>query len=51
MPKEEWQKDWLFCPYSGNVLTFDGTKNIAYCESSGYQVPLKGEWFIVTLYA
>lgn len=36
------EKEWMFCPYSGNALTLDASKQIAYCEASGYRIALKG---------
>ncbi|WPT14328.1 DNA-directed RNA polymerase I subunit RPA12 [Picochlorum sp. SENEW3] len=35
------EKEWMFCPYSGNALTLDASKQIAYCEASGYRIALK----------
>lgn len=35
------RKEYLFCPYSGNVMSLDATRNIAFCEASGYTVALR----------
>ena len=43
------KKDYLFCPYSGNVMSMDATRNIAFCESSGYSVALRDMVDTVTI--
>lgn len=43
------KKDYLFCPYSGNIMSMDATRNIAFCESSGHSVALRDMVDTVTI--
>ncbi|KAG7670168.1 hypothetical protein Ndes2526B_g06570 [Nannochloris sp. 'desiccata'] len=34
------KKDWMFCPYTGSLLSLDAVRNVASSQQSGYAISL-----------
>ena len=36
------ERDWMFCPITGELLRLDAAAGVAVCDASGFQRSLKG---------
>jgi hypothetical protein len=44
------KKDWMFCPYTGSLLSLDAVRNVASSQQSGYAISLNGRFIHLQAY-